>query len=148
MLSPSSRMREPKEKGSVRFWLLAGSWEREAGWRAAGTPYASFSAGSAGCVGAVGGGGVVVVVVVVVSEGFWATGSTVTAKRMCSMALESCCLGCCLVETLLSVAKRTSAMSSWLEAMVQCGAVRSVGFVALRCVALRASAGRSVRINR
>ena len=38
--------------------------------------------------------------------------STVTAKRICSMALESCCLGCCFWETELFVWKRSSILSA------------------------------------
>ena len=39
-------------------------------------------------------------------------GSTVTAKRICSIALESCCLGCGFLDIVLSVWNLES-LASW-----------------------------------
>jgi hypothetical protein len=47
-------------------------------------------------------------------------GSTVTAKRMCSMALESCWRGWGFVETLLSVWNLDSPASEGLVALASC----------------------------
>ena len=38
-------------------------------------------------------------------------GSTVTAKRMCSIALDSCCFGCGFLDTVLSVWNLESPLS-------------------------------------
>jgi len=135
MLSPSSRYRDPNAKGSVRFWLLEGECERVGttltGAKVEGTPYASAS--EVGSVSEDGSGeGVVFCEAGLDVLGI---GSAVTAKRMCSIALESCFLGCAFVDLESSVWKRGSVPSSifavwriWRteEQLKVCGS--SVGF--------------------
>jgi hypothetical protein len=71
-------------------------------------------------------------------------GSTVTAKRMCSMAFESCCLGCGFFDTLLLVWYLASSSCSGLVVLV------SSVFVAMSdifqvIVAQRNLAGSNIR---
>lgn len=77
-------------------------------------PYASDSV-CACCVELIGVGTSVAGGVVVAEER--EIGSMVTAKRMCSMAFESCCFGCCLVVIELSVWKRASSEGSAVESI-------------------------------